>query len=108
MRQDNHNGVKKPFGKGQAQDTKIPGQFKRVYLLLWKEPKTMLMVASELGIYRANVCRYVGKLRERNCIVEVKKGKCKVSGDWAEYLTTNPLLFPKANQIKLFGDESEI
>ena len=51
--------------------------------------KTMLMVARETGVERANICRRVAELREEGRIWECGKHICKVSKFRAMYYTTN-------------------
>lgn len=67
-------------------------QRKRVYNLL-SEPNpnglTRLQVAKILGIERASVCRRVAELMERNQCWVVKKGLCPITGERAEFLTSN-------------------
>lgn len=102
MRNNIHNGVKKSFGKGRTKDKQIQAQMKKVFAALYRQPKTMLMVADETGILRANICRYVARWRKSKCIDVIKVGKCKITRYKANYYTTNPKLFPKAKQLKMF------
>lgn len=64
---------------------------------------TRYMAEIDTGICRPNICRYVDMLRDQNLIAVVKKDLCKISKYKAEYLTTNPELFPKDNQLKIWG-----
>lgn len=68
-------------------------QKRAVYLSLKNTPKTMLMVARELGIERASVCWYVFHLRNANMIQVHHSGICHISGVRANFLTTNKALF---------------
>jgi hypothetical protein len=87
----------------QSEDKRRLTQFQVVYLSLFNQPKTMLMVEKETGIMRSNICRYIATLRKRDCIGIVKKGICPISKYSAvQYLTTNPQLFQKSNQLNLF------
>lgn len=81
---------------------KFKAQMKRVFTALYSHPKTMLMVSSETGILRANICRYVAKFRKQNQIEVVQKSICPISKHRAGFYTTNPDLFPKSNQLKMF------
>ncbi len=57
----------------------------------YERPKTMLMVAVETGILRANICRYVAALRRNNSIYLIRKGICEISKHpGVGYYTTNP------------------
>ena len=87
---------------GQAKDKELQAQMVRVYSVLFKEPKTMLMVSIETGILRANICRYIAKWRESKCIDVAKVDRCKITKHEANYYTTNPQLFRKSNQLKMF------
>lgn len=64
---------------------------------------TRYMAAIDTGIPIQNICRYVDMLRDENLIAVVKKDLCKISKYTAEYLTTNTELFPKDNQLKIWG-----
>jgi hypothetical protein len=78
----------------QAKDKHFQGQVKRVFKALYSQPKTMLMVSIEIGVLRANICRYVAKWKKQGSIKVVKKGFCHISKHRAEFYTTNPELFP--------------
>mgnify|MGYP001392318715 CR=1 FL=1 len=78
-------------------------QLKVLELYLKENIATRYMAAIETGIPIQNICRYVDMLRDENLIAVVKKDFCKISGFTAEYLTTNPELFPKDNQLKIWG-----
>lgn len=67
-------------------------QLQTVRLCFSTRPKTMLEVSEETGIRRANVCRYVGKLRKRDQIAVVRYGLCPVSKYRAGFYTTDPAL----------------
>lgn len=58
------------------------------------------MAAVAVGMPLQNVCWEVGQLRKSNAVAVVKKGRCAISGEWVEYITTDPDKFPKANQLK--------
>lgn len=80
-----------------VQDKQYRRQMQRVFLSLYKKPKTMLMVAEETGIYRANICRYVAEWERRNCIQIYRKGLCPITNHRAGFYTTNPELFTTTN-----------
>lgn len=92
------NSLNNAFREKHSKDKAFEIQTKRVYKAFFEAPKTMLMVSKETGILRANICRYVSKLRKHDNIAEVKKGLCKISNHKAGYLTTNPDQYPKSNQ----------
>ncbi len=54
-----------------------------------KWPKTMLMVAKETGIERANICRYVSHWRKRGLVSVDHYGLCRITKHRAGYLVTN-------------------
>jgi hypothetical protein len=101
MSTKNTNSLKNTLTGNQSKD-KVLTQTKRVFKSFYEAPKTMLMVSNETGILRANICRYVRKMRQYDNIAEVKKGFCKVSNHRAGFLTTDPNQFPKSNQLKMF------
>lgn len=81
----------------QRQSQKI-----RVFESLRKAPKTRLQVAIELDILRGNVCYFIRDFRQVERVAVYKKGKDPVTGHEAEFLTTDPDLFPQDNQMKIF------
>jgi hypothetical protein len=90
--------------KGQGKSTHFQPQMQRVFAVLYRQPKTMLMVSIETGILRANICRYVAKWEKENRICIVRKGICPISKHRAGFYTTNPDLFPivePSNTVKL-------
>lgn len=85
----------------QANSTE--NQIKVIYNAFFEYPKTMKEVDAETNVMRENICRYVSELRKENRIALVGYRKCKVTGNQKVGIyTTNPDLFPKSNQLKLF------
>jgi hypothetical protein len=80
--------------KGRGKDAHFQAQMQKVFASFYRQPKTMLMVAVETGILRANICRYVAELEKQNRIRMVQKGICPVTKRRAGFYTTNPELFP--------------
>lgn len=67
----------------------IYNQIPKVYKAFHSStPKTMLQVATETGILRANICRYVASFQKDNKIWLVKKGICSISKCRAGFYTT--------------------
>lgn len=103
--QDNHTNSPKVFlRKKQGEDKHFEAQKKRVFTALYKQPKTMLMVSFETGIFRANICRFIAEWEKLNCIGLIGKGICPISKHRAGFYTTNPELFPivkPSNTVKL-------
>ncbi|MCW9708087.1 hypothetical protein [Fodinibius salsisoli] len=71
------------------------------------EPLTRLQVAQKTGIRRANVCWYIRHFRKRNQVAVVRKGIDPITRHPAEFLTTNPDLFPDDPQTDMFGGSDE-
>ena len=89
--------------KRRYKNISIVDQFKATEQEFFKGLFTMKNVAFNLGIDRANVCRYVATLRKSNRIQFVKKGICPVTKTGGVgFYTTNPEYFVKSNQLELF------
>ena len=76
----------------------------------FSQPKTMLQVARETGIERANICWKVKDLRDEGRIYVIKRGLCPVSGARATFLCTDPNLTvenSESNQIKAAATRPE-
>ncbi|WP_313029452.1 hypothetical protein [Soonwooa sp.] len=69
------------------------GQIARIFDSLKQRPKTMLQVARETNIERANVCRYIDKFRKAKKVQLVRKGICPISKARAGFYTTDSNLF---------------
>ena len=92
--ENNHMNSPKVFShKVQGKSKHFEAQMKRVFAALHGQPKTMLMVAIETGILRANICRYVAEWERLSCIKKVSVGICPISKHRAGFYTTNPELF---------------
>ena len=81
-------------------------QKNKVYQALFHEPMTMLEVANQLNIFRANICRYVDEFEQKGLVVCTRKRRCTISGfAFVGEYTADPDLFPEDNQLKInFGD----
>lgn len=78
-------------------------QVQRIFDAFFEFPKTMKEVDIETGVMRENICRYVSHLRDEKRIALVGYRKCKITGfDKVGIYSTNPDLFPKSNQLKMF------
>ncbi len=91
--------------KRRGKDKNYFTQYNRVFTALYKQPKTMLMVSIETGILRANICRYIAKMQEKESVVVVRKGICAVSKHRAGFYTTN---FVEHSNIDSYGIETSI
>lgn len=63
-------------------------QKRNVFRSFAERPKTMLEVATETGIYRANICRYVADFREADIIEMTHQGICPISKYKANFYLT--------------------
>ena len=75
--------------KRQGKSTNYQAQIKRIYKA-FNEPKTMLKVSIETGILRANITRYVAKLKKVDQAIIYKFGICPISKrSGVQFITTN-------------------
>ncbi|WP_247237757.1 hypothetical protein [Telluribacter sp. SYSU D00476] len=88
--------------QGPSKDKHFASQLHKVNAHLKIAPASRFMVAVDTGIPIQNVCRYVKMLADHNNVAVAKKAKCKISGEWVEFLTTDPTKFPTSNQTSLF------
>ena len=79
--------------KGQDKDKHFKAQMKKVFASFQRKPSTMLMVAVETGILRANICRYIAQWQRQGKIQLIKMGICPISKHRAGFYTTSPDLF---------------
>ncbi|HLF51061.1 hypothetical protein [Flavobacterium sp.] len=78
-------------------------QVKKVFNAFFENPKTMKEADIYTGVMRENICRYVRTFRDENRIELIGYRKCKITGhNKVGIYTTNPDLFPKSNQLKMF------
>lgn len=77
-------------------------QLKTIFEYLKENTATASMVTKATGIPQKCICRYKRDLEKQGLLYEVVKAYCKETGFKAWYLTTNPDLFPKSNQLKMF------
>lgn len=87
----------------QAKDNHFKAQIRRVYEALKYKPMTMKETDVYTGVMRENICRYIDTLFEQGKVAIIRKRKCNVTGfPYVNEYTTNPDLFPKSNQLKMF------
>ena len=77
-------------------------QLQTIFEYLKENTATASMVTECTGVPQKSICRYKRDLEKQNLLNEVEKKLCKVTGFRAWYITTNPDLFPKSNQLTLF------
>ena len=67
---------------------------KMVFVAFFNGVKTMRMVAKELQVDRANICRYVASWRKSGSIYFVRKACCKDSKkSGVGFYTTNKMVY---------------
>lgn len=88
--------------KKQGKNKDFKAQLIKVYNAFKVKPMTMLEADYQTGIMRSNICWYIDDLLEQGSIAMIKKRKCSITGRLVKEFTSNPDLFPKSNQLKLF------
>lgn len=91
-----------PDSDRQNKGKHFQDQFTSVYKGFFEQPQSMKMLSIKLNIDRSNICWFCRELRINNKICIAKKGVCKVTNRVVNFYTTNPDLFPKSNQLKMF------
>lgn len=86
----------------QSKYTVSTTQLKTIFHYLQNHTATASMTAEATGIPQKSICRYKRDLEKRGLLCEVRKGFCELTKFRAWFLTTNPDLFPKSNQLKMF------
>ena len=81
-------------------------QYKTVYQSFKERPKTMLEVSIQTGVLRANICRYVATMEEKEQIGVIRKGYCPYTHFKAGFYSTDEALFAKSHvqQLNLFDN----
>ena len=104
MKGNNKGDLSRPETHHKGND--FASQYKIVYQSFLEQPKTMLQVSVETGILRANICRYVDDMRDKNLAQEIRKGHCPFTHFVAGFYSTDKTLFVKSNvsQLNLFDD----
>lgn len=90
------------FVSKQSKYTLSTTQLKTIFEYLQNHTATASMTAEVTGIPQKSICRYKRDLEKRGLLFEVRKGFCEITKFRAWYLTTNPELFPKSNQLTMF------
>jgi hypothetical protein len=88
------------FRQGEVKQFRT--QLQTIFEYLKENTATASMVTEYTGVPQKSICRYKRDLEKQNLLYEVEKKLCKVTNFRAWYLTTNPDLFPKSNQLKMF------
>ena len=90
------------FSSEQGKVKQFQNQKKTIFQYLKHYTATASMVTDATGVPQKSICRYKRDLEKQNLLYEVVKSHCKLTGFRAWYLTTNPDMFPKSNQLKIF------
>lgn len=102
----NTNSSRKSSVCKQYEDTKKAhkAQKKRFYNYLKRQTVSCTMASKALRIAQKCLTRYKRQLEENGNLWQVKKSKCKITGRWVWYLTTDPDKAPKylVTQLNLF------
>jgi hypothetical protein len=65
-------------------------ELKQVREYLTKHNATATMVSVALNIYRPNLCRQKRELEDAEVLIVTHRGRCKITGCRADYLSCNP------------------
>ena len=85
------------FSNNRHEDTKFLRQKKRVFKAFFGAPKSMLQVAIETDILRANVCWYISDFLKTKSIERVRTGFCPITKKKVGLYSTNPLYWKGGN-----------
>ena len=88
------------FKQGEVKQFK--SQLQTIFDYLKENTATDSMVTEYTGVPQKSICSYKRDLEKQGLLYEVEKKLCKITGFRAWYITTNPDLFPKSNQLKTF------
>ena len=102
MNTNNKGGITRP--ENRDKDKRFINQYQIVYHSFLERPKTMLEASIETGILRANICRYIAEMEEKEQIRVIRKGYCPYTRFMAGFYSTDKALFtkPDVRQLNLF------
>ena len=78
---------------GERKGKNFKAQMKLVFEAFEKKPSTMLMIAVDTGILRANICRFITAWKKSGEIKLIKKSICPISKHRAGFYSTDKTLF---------------
>lgn len=90
------------ISSGDYKDSKQVTQLNTIFTYLQSHTATASMVTEATGIAQKCITRYKRDLELSGRLKEVTHDYCKHTGHKAHYLTTNPTLFPKDGQLRMF------
>lgn len=83
----------------------VSTQMQTIFDYLKNNIATASMVTDATGVPQKCITRYKRDLEKNGRLAEVKKDYCQLTGFRAWYITTNPDLFPKPQQLESFSHE---
>jgi len=92
------NNFTSSAGKPSLKYNDFDAELKTVNEYLLTRLATATMVATDLNIYRPNLCRYKQMLVDEGVLKVVFISKCKVTGFKAQYLTCDPEIIRRLNR----------
>lgn len=97
---DTQSLINDNFRQGEVKQFRT--QLQTIFEFLKENTATASMVTEYTGVPQKSITRYKRDLEKQGLLYEVEKKLCKITGFRAWYITTNPDLFPKSNQLKMF------
>lgn len=100
---DKHRIPSISFGSNKDNQISIFNDFLKRHIA------TGSMIEQATNIKQKNITRFKRDLEKAGQLWQVKRSRCKITGRWAWYITTNPEFKPKNNQLNLFekgGDDA--
>lgn len=93
----------KSFENGQSKN-KQNNHVKQLYKVLFNSSLSRRMAATEIGFTDQTymVTQKISDWIKQDKAAVIGRIKCSRSGRFVERVTTNPDLFPKSNQLKMF------
>ena len=96
--------TKKSLIVRQPKDNTHEAQEKIVFDYLLLHVASASMVTDATGVPQKNITRYKRTFEDAGRLQQIKKDRCKITGRYVWYLTTNKDLFPKIpTQLTLFN-----
>lgn len=77
------------------QDLKRWEKQEEILFQVFRTPMTMMMASKRSGVMRESVCRRVGEWKASGKIKVIRIDRCEITGKLAQWLTTNPDLWPR-------------
>lgn len=84
----------------KAQLQRWANQEKKVFAAFFQEPRTMYQAEKMTGVMRPNICRFVAVWKKKDSIRVVKTDRDPYTRCTAQFLSTNPVLWPSKTEPK--------